>query len=118
MAIDVPEDQLHARAHRAKLQLALLKEVDLNHVRLASRLSRVGKKPSGKLLLEFQDGFKDEVDLLVGADGVRSVNTLHLLPLHVSTRTTRLNIFERWSETSRFQTIALGTSAGPLTGLS
>ncbi|RDW74951.1 hypothetical protein BP6252_06093 [Coleophoma cylindrospora] len=78
----VPENQLHARTHRAKLQLAMLKEVDQNRVRLSSRLIKVDRMPSGKLLIEFQDGFIDEVDLLVGADGIRSVVRDFAFPNH------------------------------------
>jgi salicylate hydroxylase len=69
-----PESQLHARAHRAKLQNALLKEVDTKHISLSKRLIKVTRQASGRQLIEFQDGFKDEVDLVVGADGVRSVS--------------------------------------------
>ncbi|RDL35181.1 Uncharacterized protein BP5553_07112 [Venustampulla echinocandica] len=78
----VPKTQLHARTHRAKLQQALIDEVDQSRVRLSSRLVSVVKKPSGKLLIEFQDGFKDEVDLVVGADGVRSVVRNFAFPDH------------------------------------
>jgi salicylate hydroxylase len=75
--IGVPESQLHARTQRSKLQLALLKEVDQSRLRLSSRLIRIDQQPSGKLSIEFEDGFRDEVDLLVGADGVRSVSFVY-----------------------------------------
>lgn len=78
VCIGIPEKELHARTHRSKLQLALLQEVDQSRVRLSSRFTSVSKTASGTLLLEFQDGFTDEVDLLVGADGVRSVSKLGL----------------------------------------
>ncbi|TVY20503.1 Salicylate hydroxylase [Lachnellula arida] len=79
---DVPKAHLHARTHRAKLQFALLKEVEQSHVRLSSRLVRVNQEPSGKLVIKFQNGFEDEVDLLVGADGVRSVVRNFAFPDH------------------------------------
>ncbi|TVY51379.1 Salicylate hydroxylase [Lachnellula cervina] len=79
---DIPKAHLHARTHRAKLQLALLKEVEQSHVRLSSRLVSVNQKASGKLVIKFQSGFEDEVDLLVGADGVRSVVRNFAFPDH------------------------------------
>jgi len=82
--IGVPKSQLHARTHRSKLQLALLKEVDQSRVRLSSRLIRVDQQDSGKLSIEFEDGFIDEVDLLVGADGVRSVSFILRLCINVT----------------------------------
>lgn len=71
---DTPPNHLHARTKRSVLQNALLKEVDLSHVRLKSRLVDIERQSTGRLKLRFEDGFEDEVDLLVGADGVRSVS--------------------------------------------
>ncbi|PMD42169.1 FAD/NAD(P)-binding domain-containing protein [Hyaloscypha variabilis F] len=47
-----------------------------------SRLITIEEQPSGKLLLKFEDGFTDLVDLLVGADGVRSVVRSFAFPDH------------------------------------
>ncbi|KAN0102110.1 FAD/NAD(P)-binding domain containing protein [Hyaloscypha variabilis] len=46
------------------------------------RLITIEEQPSGKLLLKFEDGFTDLVDLLVGADGVRSVVRSFAFPDH------------------------------------
>ncbi|KIW10691.1 hypothetical protein PV08_11655 [Exophiala spinifera] len=75
-------DHLHARTRRSVLQQAILKEVDLSHVRLRSRLVHIEQTPTGRVKLGFQDGFEDEVDLLVGADGVRSVARSFAFPDH------------------------------------
>lgn len=58
---------------RSKLQGALLKEVDQGHVHVGKTLVKVEQLPRGRLRISFRDGFVDEVDLLVGADGIRSV---------------------------------------------
>ncbi|EXJ93162.1 hypothetical protein A1O3_01719 [Capronia epimyces CBS 606.96] len=86
---DTPSNHLHARTRRSVLQKAILKEVDLSHVRLQSRLVRVEQRPGGRLRLEFEDGFEDEVDLLVGADGVRSVARAFAFPQHRISYTAR-----------------------------
>lgn len=58
------------------LQKALLKGVDQSRLRLSSRLVEVTQLPSAAYYLRFEDGHTDEVDLLVGADGVRSVSNI------------------------------------------
>lgn len=56
------------------MQNALLKEVDQTHIRLSSKLIDVQRNLlSGRIVLTFANGVQDEVDLLVGADGIRSV---------------------------------------------
>lgn len=71
--VDTPEHHLHARAFRSVLQRALLANIDKSNLRLSSRLTHIIENPSGSLSLSFEDGHRDEVDLLIGADGVRSV---------------------------------------------
>lgn len=71
-----PPGQLHARALRSVLQKGLLQSVDKSILRLSSRLENIARNPSGTLSLRFREGHTDEVDLLVGADGVRSVRRI------------------------------------------
>ncbi|PWY82077.1 FAD/NAD(P)-binding domain-containing protein [Aspergillus heteromorphus CBS 117.55] len=77
-----PERYLSARALRSVLQKALLKGVDKSKLRLSSRLVEITDLPSGAFFLRFEDGLTDEVDLLVGADGVRSVVRQFIYPDH------------------------------------
>ncbi|KAK3319397.1 hypothetical protein B0H66DRAFT_575832 [Apodospora peruviana] len=70
------------RMHRAKLQQALLKEVDQTRVLTGKKLVDIVQLPSKKIRITFQDGFVDEVDLLVGADGIRSVVRRFAFPNH------------------------------------
>ena len=59
---------------RGKFQAALLKEVDQSRVKVGKKLVSIAKLPNGKVFIEFEDGETDEVDLLVAADGIRSVS--------------------------------------------
>ncbi|KJK62592.1 hypothetical protein P875_00095223 [Aspergillus parasiticus SU-1] len=69
----------HSVQHRLQ---ALLKAVDKPKLRLSSRLIEIHELPSKVLSLRFEDGHKDEVDLLIGADGVRSVVRQFSFPDH------------------------------------
>ncbi|CAG9990486.1 unnamed protein product [Clonostachys byssicola] len=78
----VPPHQESCRAHRSVLQQALLKEVDQSRIRVGQKLEKVEKLSSGKLRITFAGVFSDEVDLLVGADGIRSVVRQFFFPEH------------------------------------
>ncbi|KAH6886904.1 hypothetical protein B0T10DRAFT_575278, partial [Thelonectria olida] len=79
---NTPSHQLPCRAHRSKLQQALLKEVDQSRVQVGKSLVGAHKLNSGKIKIEFEGGYSDEVDLIVGADGIRSVVRAFAFPDH------------------------------------
>ncbi|KAK0609586.1 hypothetical protein B0T17DRAFT_501581 [Bombardia bombarda] len=80
---DTPPKQASCRMVRPKLQGALLKEVDQAKIQLSKKLVAIEKlQDGGKLRIVFEDGFEDEVDLLVGADGIRSAVRQFLFPSH------------------------------------
>ncbi|KAF7554124.1 hypothetical protein G7Z17_g3139 [Cylindrodendrum hubeiense] len=73
---------LGGQQRRALLQAALLKEVDQSRVQVSKKLVQVEKLPSGKVEIKFEDGHTDQVDLLVGADGIRSFVRSFTFPEH------------------------------------
>lgn len=79
--MEVAPHQEACRTHRANLQNALLKGVDQSRVFVDKKLTGVARLESGRLALSFEDGFVTEVDLLIGADGIRSVRFLSFIPL-------------------------------------
>ena len=73
------------------LQNALLKEVDQSHIRLSSRLIDVQHDAFGKAIIIFEDGYRDTVDLVIGADGIRSVVRTRAFPSYPITYTGRIS---------------------------
>ncbi|KAF2805842.1 salicylate hydroxylase [Mytilinidion resinicola] len=72
----------HARCHRGVLQSALRSRVDPERVKTAHRLTQITHLPSHRIHLAFANGVTDEVDLLIGADGIRSVVREVAFPEH------------------------------------
>ncbi|RPD60746.1 salicylate hydroxylase, partial [Lentinus tigrinus ALCF2SS1-6] len=79
---DIPEHKRHIRTQRARLQQALLKVAPKERIHLQKRLVQVNVHPSGEVNLDFEDGFSTDVDLVVGADGIRSVVRHAAFPSH------------------------------------
>ncbi|KAI3555554.1 hypothetical protein CABS01_13264 [Colletotrichum abscissum] len=79
---DTPPQQVSCRMVRAKLQAALLKEVDQSRIKTSKKLIDITKLSTGRIAIRFEDGFSDEVDLLVGADGIRSFVRSYAFPEH------------------------------------
>jgi salicylate hydroxylase len=104
----VAPHQAPCRVHRGKLQKALLREANQNRIRTGAKLSNVERLPCGKLRLIFSDGLTSEVDLLIGADGIRSVSESYSI---IYSHTTDFLLTIRPSEASPFQTIPSATQA-------
>lgn len=68
--------------HRGKLQRALLREVDQDRIRTSEKLVSVEQGNDGQFRLSFASGFASKVDLLLGADGIRSVSTRLAVFIH------------------------------------
>ncbi|KAH7176447.1 hypothetical protein EDB81DRAFT_897767 [Dactylonectria macrodidyma] len=79
---NVNPKHVSCRLRRALLQAALLKEVDETKIHISKKLVKVEKLSSGKVEITFEDGFTDQVDLLVGADGIRSFVRSFTFPEH------------------------------------
>ncbi|KAI8692026.1 hypothetical protein LRP88_09282 [Fusarium phalaenopsidis] len=79
---DIAPHQEPCRAQRSVLQQALLKEVPPGIIHVGKKLTTIESLPSGKIELTFADGSRDQVHLLVGADGIRSVVRQFAFPSH------------------------------------
>lgn len=71
--------ELHrtARFHRAHLHGALLSHVPKENVKLGKKISSINTEGKG-VDLGFEDGSTATADLVIGADGIRSVSHLPL----------------------------------------
>lgn len=73
-------EHLHytARFHRGHLQQALLKHIPREIIHLKKKLVAATADPQTGVKMEFQDGSTATADVLIGADGIRSVSTSSL----------------------------------------
>jgi salicylate hydroxylase len=99
---NVPEYLHHtARYHRGHLHQALLENVPRDIIHLGKKLVSATADPRTGIKLEFQDGTVATADILIGADGLRSVSawlfpldcTQIILPL---SRNTNLRAKKAW----------------------
>lgn len=58
------------------------KQLDQAHIQTSRKLVSMAQRASGTVRIAFADGFQDEVDLVVGADGIRSVIRHAAFPNH------------------------------------
>ncbi|ANS67691.1 salicylate 1-monooxygenase [Streptomyces lincolnensis] len=65
--------------HRADLHAALLEQLPMGTLRLGARCLALDEREDG-VRLEFADGLSYDADLVVGADGIRSVVRSQLFP--------------------------------------
>jgi salicylate hydroxylase len=70
-----------ARYHRGHLHQALLENVPRDIIHLGKRLVSASADPQNGVTLEFRDGTTAAADILVGADGLRSVSACYFLRL-------------------------------------
>ncbi|KAI9825928.1 MAG: hypothetical protein M1819_000447 [Sarea resinae] len=70
------------RVRRTRLQSALLSKVPRGIIQLNKRLVSLENLEQGGVRLVFQDGTETIVDLVVGADGIRSVVRENIFPDH------------------------------------
>ncbi|WYZ36211.1 hypothetical protein EsH8_XI_000094 [Colletotrichum jinshuiense] len=77
----------HRRVRRTRLQSALLDRVPEGIIQLGKRLKSLDDLKDGGVGLKFEDGTSVTADMLVGADGIRSVTREKIFPDHKTTFT-------------------------------
>ncbi|WVQ94612.1 hypothetical protein IAU59_001692 [Kwoniella sp. CBS 9459] len=85
-----PDAPPRSRIERYKLQNALLSQVPKGLIQLSKRLAKIEESPKGTTLT-FEDGTTaGPFDLIIGADGLRSVVRQHSFPDHKLSYTGRV----------------------------
>lgn len=70
------------RVRRTRLQRSLIDVVPKGIIQLQKRLTSIEDLGDAGVHLKFEDGITDVVDLVIGADGIRSVVREHVFPSH------------------------------------
>lgn len=93
-----------ARIHRADLQKALLNKLPPSIIHLKKRVIGVDASNKEEVTVYFEDSTSIKADLVIGADGIKSVGCLRFFDTHVQ-RVYRLitNVESRKSEKRSFQ---------------
>ncbi|WVQ72196.1 hypothetical protein IAR50_001742 [Cryptococcus sp. DSM 104548] len=82
-----PDKPARSRIERYKLQQALLLQIPQGTIQLNKKLATIAESDKG-VVLTFKDGrVEGPFDLLIGADGIRSVVRQHAFPTHRLTYT-------------------------------
>lgn len=76
------------RFHRGHVHAALIAHVPKSSIHLSKRVKRAEVDNNGVTLL-FEDGSSAQGDILIGADGIRSVRSFPQSPLHHNSLLTR-----------------------------
>ncbi|KAF1811627.1 putative monooxygenase [Eremomyces bilateralis CBS 781.70] len=92
------------RVRRMQLQSALLDRIPPGVIQLSKRLTALENRESGRVRLIFEDGATATADLVVGADGIRSVVRENIFPDHKTTftGTTVWRTLIPWKSMDRF----------------
>jgi len=75
-----PKEYQTLRVKRTRLQKALLETVPQGIIRLDKRLIFMEDLGDAGISLRFEDGKEETVDLVIGADGIRSVHSFLPIP--------------------------------------
>ncbi|RDX47586.1 salicylate hydroxylase [Lentinus brumalis] len=86
----ISDERRHIRTPRTRLQEALLKAAPQERIHLKKRLTDVHFLSVGGVKLTFEDGFTTIADLVVGADGIRSLVRRRAFPEHAISYTGRV----------------------------
>jgi len=81
-----------ARFHRGHLQQALLRHIPRNIIHLKKKLVSATVDPQDGVMMHFQDGSTATSDILIGADGIRSVSATFIFQHEPFKSSQRINI--------------------------
>lgn len=76
-----------ARMHRASLQKALLKKLPAEILHLGKRVVGVDTSSGENVIVHFEDSTSITADIVIGADGIKSVSLRYAVALKSLMRT-------------------------------